>query len=78
MAIVPTYVSSANLEAVGYKAGDLFVRFVSGPVYRYEKVPYPLVQKLIDAESVGKFFNEHIKPVFTCTREKSDPFADKA
>lgn len=56
-----TPVQSHNLKAVGYENGTLQIEFVTGRVYEYFDVS-PLVHgQLMNAESVGKFFTEHIR-----------------
>ena len=42
----------------------LEVEFHSGEVYRYFDVPARLVLELLRADSIGRFFNAHIRPKF--------------
>ena len=56
-------VESSNLRSVGYDE-FLFVleiEFKSGAVYRYYGVPSEVHDELINAESVGKYFNANVK-----------------
>ena len=73
--IKATYVGSSNLDCVGYQRGTLYVRFVKGGAYKYNKVPFPLYQELISAESVGQHFHQNIRTAFEYERLTEDPFA---
>jgi hypothetical protein len=59
-------VKSSELRWVGYEESALLleVEFHSGEVYRYFDVPARLVLKLLRADSIGRFFNAHIRPKF--------------
>lgn len=52
---------SSNIKGVGVRAGDLFVEFHSGTTYVYPGLAVEY-ESLITAESVGKYFREHIRP----------------
>jgi hypothetical protein len=56
-------VVSSSIQEVGYDEieNQLHVRFVTGALYAYMHVPKELFQELINAESVGKYFAEHVK-----------------
>lgn len=56
-------VKSSNLDKVGYDSQEevLKVVFKGGQEYWYFKVPRTLYESMLAAESVGKFFNQHIK-----------------
>ena len=56
-------VKSSNLEALSHHGATLHVRFKGGSVYAYENVSFDLYQVVLGAESVGKAFNAHIKPL---------------
>ncbi len=43
---------------------ELDITFVGGKTYRYLKVPSEIYDGLLDADSKGAFFNEHIKDKF--------------
>jgi KTSC domain len=62
------YVQSSVMTYVDYdeEAAELDIRFVSGKVYRYFGVPLATYVDLLEAESHGEFFNQHIKDVFRC------------
>jgi hypothetical protein len=57
-------VRSSALRSVGYDARTwtLEVEFESGDVYQYVNVDPDDVQALLDADSMGSYLNEHIKP----------------
>lgn len=57
-------VSSRSLRELGYDpdAQVLEVRFNNGSLYRYEQVPAEAVQALLEADSLGRYFNQVFKP----------------
>ena len=57
-------VSSSSLRALGYDPDEqaLEVAFHNGSVYRYEQVPPEVVQALLEADSLGRYFNQVFKP----------------
>ena len=62
-------VSSSNLASVGYDPGSetLEVEFLkSGRVYQYLNVPQFMYDRLMEAPSVGVFFNAEIKDSYAC------------
>jgi hypothetical protein len=52
-------------------AGELDITFTSGKIYRYLRVPVEIYEGLLDAESKGEFFNDHIKDSFVCSEVMS-------
>lgn len=46
----------------------LTITFVSGSVYKYEKVPLDVYEGFLKAVSKGTFYNEKIKGVFEFVR----------
>ena len=56
-------VESSNLRSVGYDEFLLVleIEFNSNAVYRYYGVPSEVHDELINAESVGKYFNANVK-----------------
>ena len=56
-------VESSNLRSVGYDEFLLVleIEFKSGAVYRYYGVPSEVHDELVNAESVGKYFNANVK-----------------
>lgn len=59
-------IESSNIEGAGYnnKTKQLWVAFKGNKVYRYDLVPRGLFEELLQAESKGKYLNEHIKGNF--------------
>ena len=62
-----TAVVSSAISDVTYEEDteQLIVKFRSGRRYTYLAVPPSIYQALVDASSVGKFFNENVKDVYT-------------
>jgi hypothetical protein len=52
---------SSFIREVVWSEGNLYVRLKSGKFYQYENVPYEVYEDFIDADSLGKFFGDHIK-----------------
>ncbi len=61
-------VDSSNIEYVSYAEGDglLRVMFHSGEEYEYEGVSVETLRELVDAESVGRYFNRVVKNGYPC------------
>jgi hypothetical protein len=59
-------VNSSAMSYVHYDedTAELDITFVGGKIYRYVGVPLATYVDLLEAESKGTFFNEHIKEVF--------------
>ncbi len=59
-------VSSSNISAIGYDldAKTLTVQFKSGAAWRYGKVSAKDAAKLLAADSIGRHFAAHIRPIF--------------
>jgi hypothetical protein len=59
-------VQSSELRCVGYEEPTrlLEVEFHSGEIYRYFGVPARLVLELLEADSIGRFFNAYIRSKF--------------
>ncbi len=57
-------VDSSAIKALAYnrKGRVLIVQFNHGSSYRYEGIGYQRYNQLKNAESIGKYFNEAIKP----------------
>ena len=58
-----TPVTSTSLSEVGYDQSSqtLEITFREGHVYQYFNVPQPIYEGLMQAVSVGKFFNAEIR-----------------
>lgn len=57
-------VESSAISAIAYdrKTRVLQIRFQHGGYYTYQGIGYHRYSKLLRAESIGKYFNEAIKP----------------
>ncbi|GAA2245982.1 hypothetical protein GCM10010430_29900 [Kitasatospora cystarginea] len=60
--MVRDHVASSCLRSVGYdaRAQVLELEFVSSAVYRYTAVPRRVHRELLDASSLGRYFNRAI------------------
>ncbi len=63
-------VSSSNLRSVGFdrEAMVLEVEFHSGGIYQYFGVPEHVYANLVEASSLGQYFNANIKNVYRWRR----------
>ncbi len=63
-------VSSSNILSVGYDPASetLEIEFKTTGVYQYLNVPQFMWERLMAAESLGKFFNAEIKNAFPCAK----------
>lgn len=61
--IPPTEVESSNLDTVSYN-GVLTVKFKGGATWRYYAVPQEVVEDMLTAESIGRYFSQEIKSVY--------------
>jgi KTSC domain len=63
-------VSSSNIESIGYDAGSetLEVEFKTQSIYQYNNVPQFMHEQLMQAPSVGTFFNANIKNAYACAK----------
>jgi hypothetical protein len=59
-------VESSELQSVGYELSTsvLEAEFRSGEIYQYFDVPAQLVLELLEAESLGRYFNARIRSKF--------------
>jgi hypothetical protein len=60
------FLASSVIKAVEYDddTRELDITFPGGKTYRYFHVPADIHAGLLDAESLGKFFNKEIKDVY--------------
>jgi hypothetical protein len=67
-------VTSSNIKSIGHDPQNrtLHVEFNSGKVYEYGGVSAGEHAALVNADSVGKHFNEHIKAHYQGTPVESD------
>ena len=63
-----TKVESSNIASVGYDGSILEIEFNSGAIYQYENVPIRVYDVMMKADSVGKYFNAHIKSKYNYRR----------
>jgi hypothetical protein len=63
-------VSSSNLVSVGYdpQSETLEVEFTISGVYQYFNVPPFMWERLMSADSVGRFFNLEIRNAYPCAK----------
>lgn len=75
MKIPMQQVQSSQISAVGYDeaTSTLSIQFAKGNVYHYAAVPKVMYERLIGAESIGKFFYAHIKGHFAYERQPEEP-----
>lgn len=74
-----TPVKSSDLASVGYdaKIRVLEIEFHSGGIYRYHEVPREIFERLLAAESKGRFFAGQIRNRFRFERIKPRASAAK-
>lgn len=65
-----TAVKSRDLAIVGYdeQSRTLEIAFKSGGVYRYREVPERVYQSLLEAPSLGTYFQIHIRDQYPATK----------
>lgn len=63
-------VSSSNIASVGHddSSQTLEVEFLDGAIYEYYEVPENVFQELVAASSVGRYFAQQIKNVYSFSR----------
>lgn len=54
-------VTSSNIESIGHEGDTLAVQFKNGALWNYPGVTADTFDAMQKADSVGKFFNAHIK-----------------
>lgn len=65
---IPAFpVSSSNIQAIGYDEDKriLAVEFKSGSIYHYADIGADLALDLVNAESIGRFYSQHVRGKFT-------------
>lgn len=53
-------VKSSNIDSYCYNDGDLYIKFKTGIVYKYDKVEKAIVDSFITAESKGSYLHKLI------------------
>jgi hypothetical protein len=68
-------VTSSVIERVDYDDGAkmLYVEFRGGRVYRYDRVPRAVYERLLAAESKGQFFSRYIRDHYRATHITDPP-----
>lgn len=63
MSVIMTPVKSSNIKAIGYDVEKLIlnVEFKNGKTFGYKYISSPEYEALVNAESVGKHFNQFVK-----------------
>ena len=66
-----TEVDSTTMRSVGYDSAQqiLEIEFTSGAIYQYLEVPATVFDKLMQAESKGRYFSQEIRDDYTAVRE---------
>ena len=55
-----TEVKSSFIKSIGYEGDTLEVEMADGGLYRYTGVPVEVHQAVMEADSTGKAFRQHI------------------
>lgn len=61
-------VVSSNLESIGYKDNCLLVEFKNGGEYLYLDVPSDEYIRLLESQSLGKYFMSNIRNKYRCIK----------
>lgn len=63
-------VQSSSLRSVGFDptTSTLRVQFVKGKLYEYAGVPLDVYRSLLDAPSLGQYFNRYIRNIYPYRR----------
>lgn len=59
--IPPREVVSSNLETIAYDGMHLVVTFKNGARWQYRDVPADIVDAMLHAESIGRYFGQNIR-----------------
>jgi hypothetical protein len=68
MARVALQSTSLNAATYQEQRAVLELEFGSGAIYRYAGIPEQVYRELLNAESKGRYFNQHIRNRFTHTK----------
>lgn len=55
-------VKSSNIESVGHDGTTLYVKFKTGPTWKYFDVNEATYQEMLASHSIGSYFGKFIKP----------------
>lgn len=63
-------VSSSSISSIGYDADTetLEIEFNTGLVYQFYGVPEDVHAEILEAPSIGAYFNAYIRPAYEYTR----------
>lgn len=64
MNINMTTVDSTSIFEIGYLRRTLMVKFNSGRMYMFKKVPRAVFDSFMKSDSKGQFFNENVKSTY--------------
>jgi hypothetical protein len=66
-------VASSLLEAVAYDPVEMVlrIRFRSGAIFEYDRVPSVIYEELLAAPSKGGYFSEYIRPDYLYRRVRA-------
>jgi KTSC domain len=66
-------VDSSNIKKIGYRhqTRELFVDFHSGAHYRFRGVSQQTFDNLMQADSIGSYFAEHIRDEYKFSRRRA-------
>lgn len=68
------FISSSNIERIGYQRSKLYIQFKSGGSYAYDNVPFKIFDALRSDESAGKAFHKLVRGKFGYRKLDHDPF----
>lgn len=68
MTMQMTPIDSSLVKAGCHEDGILTLELVNGQRFEYHNVPADVFEKLKNAPSPGKFFNQKIKPRYRCAK----------
>lgn len=68
-------VDSSSIAEIGYAPDrrELEVLFRNGGLYRYFDVPAPVHRALLEAESIGRYMNRHVRTRYRYRRLREAP-----
>ena len=69
-------VESSNIAALGWDQGPedtgcLTVRFKTGGMYIYHDIPSDIGEGIFEAESVGRYFSQHVRGKFEGEKQEA-------
>lgn len=68
-------VTSSNINSIGYnpEGRKMYVKFNHGGTWEYVGVPPEVYAEMCGAESVGKYFADHVKGKFPGQKQEVAP-----